>query len=284
MLFALSQVNMRKGNASSLKLDNATIILDLRGLDIPAYNDGLGKIEPDSNGVPPLKQILALASGVGLSTKIKGLDIRHPHRGNFRLDRADYGLDLSSQDGTLLDLSLSASHQGLSGTGSAAPEAMVPRELDIALALENVPSDTIVNVGVAAVLEVALLGQISSGLQVFQRLREELSAAATALHLKKAKITAKDYDISMGLTLLADRVAKAGMIGNGELRIKGLDKLLASTGGRSIPLLTAFIKKGKLLQGRRGHLFGLAILPDGFLAVNGDPVLSLAPFDDQAKP
>ncbi len=283
MRLAISQMKISDGKASALLLDKATIELDLRGLDIPAYNDSLLQTGSDSNGMPPLKQILTLASGVGLHTSIKGLAARHPDQGDFRLDQADYGLDLSSQDGKLLNLALTASHHGLSGTGSAAPEAMVPRELDIALALKNVPSETIVNVGVAAVVEVALLGKVSSGPQVFKRLRQDLSAAATVLQLKRTRISAKDYDITMDLTLQADRAAKAGFVGNGELRIKGLDKLLATTGGRDVPPLADLVKKGKRLQGRRGHLFNLAIRPDGFLAVNKDPVLSLAPFDDTAK-
>ena len=281
MQFAVSQVKISNGKASALELDSATIVLDLRGLDIPAYNDSLGQDGSNNNGMPPLKRILTLASGIGLHTRIQGLAIRHPKQGNFRLDKADYGLDLASQDGNLLNLTLTANHHGLSGTGSAAPEAMVPGELDIVLALENLPSETVVNVGAAAAIEVALLGQISSGLQVFQRLREELSAAATRVHLKQAKISARDYDIGMDLTLRADRVAKAGMVGDGELRVKGLDKLLTSTGGRNIPPLAALVKNGKRLKGRMGHLFVLAVRPDGFLSVNGNPVLSLAPFDEK---
>ncbi|MDP6022778.1 MAG: hypothetical protein QGG19_15990, partial [Alphaproteobacteria bacterium] len=77
---------------------------------------------------------------------------------------------------------------------------------------------------------------------------------------------------------------KAGMAGSGELRIKGLDKLLATSSSEKIPLISALVKKGKKVRGRRGHLFGLAVRPDGMLTVNEDPVVSLAPvFDNSAK-
>ncbi|MDP6875003.1 MAG: hypothetical protein QF521_15870 [Alphaproteobacteria bacterium] len=281
MRFALQGVKMTNREAASLRLDRAAIVLDLRGLDIGAYkNNGQGLA---GSGQPPLKQILGMASGVGLRTEIDNLAVHHPGQGTFQLSQANYGLDLSNRDGKLLNLALTAVHHGLTGSGSAAPEAMVPGDLDIALAIENVPSETVINVGVAAVVEIALLGEVSSAHQVFLRLRRELSGAAAVLRLKRAKILAKDYEIFMGLTLAADNTAKAGMVGGGELRIKGLDKLLAVSGGGQIPPIAAFAKKGKRLQGRRGHLFNLAVRPDGLLTVNDEPLVSLAPFDEQAQ-
>ncbi len=282
MRFALRGIDLTNGKKSSLRLGKAAIVLDLRRLDIAAYNknDSQGQA---GNGTLPLKQILGLSSGVGLRTEIENLVVHDPGQGTFRLGRAKYGLDLSNKNGNLLDLVLSAVHHGLSGSGSAAPEAMVPGDLDIALAIENVPSETVVNVGVAAAVEMALLGEVSSGPQVFQRLRQELSAAATVLRLKRANIKAQDYDIAMVLTLLANRSAKAGMVGGGNLRIKGLKKLSASPRGKQFPPLAALIKMGRPLANDGGHLFNLAVRPDGQLTVNDAPVLSLAPFDDQAK-
>ncbi len=281
---ALSQVQMTDGAPSALHLDNATIVLDLRGLDIPAYNQSQNQTAQEKNGGLPLKQILTLASGVGLHTSIKNLVVRHPRQGDFRLEAAEYGLGLSSTDGKLLKLTLTAGHSGLSSTGGGAPKGMVPREIDIDLAMENIPSETIISVGIAAAIEMTLLGQISSSRQVFERLRQELSAAATVMRLKRAKILAKDYEIFLDLNLLADGDAKAGMVGSGELRIKGLDKLLTTSSSGEIPLISALVKKGKKVQDRRGHLFILAVQPNGMLTVNEDPVVSLAPvFDNSAK-
>ncbi|MEE1554726.1 MAG: hypothetical protein V1262_02270, partial [Alphaproteobacteria bacterium] len=212
------------------------------------------------------------------------LVVRHPRQGDFRLEAAEYGLGLSSTDGKLLKLTLTAGHSGLSSTGGGAPKGMVPREIDIDLAMENIPSETIISVGIAAAIEMTLLGQISSSRQVFERLRQELSAAATVMRLKRAKILAKDYEIFLDLNLLADGDAKAGMVGSGELRIKGLDKLLTTSSSGEIPLISALVKKGKKVQDRRGHLFILAVQPNGMLTVNEDPVVSLAPvFDNSAK-
>ena len=96
--------------------------------------------------------------------------------------------------------------------------------------------------------------------------------------------SAKDYEIFLDLNLLADGDAKAGMVGSGELRIKGLDKLLTTSSSGEIPLISALVKKGKKVQDRRGHLFILAVQPNGMLTVNEDPVVSLAPvFDNSAK-
>ena len=296
MRFALTKVSMTNGGNSTLRLGQFNLIMDLRGLDLPAYHENLGQAQAKNQtklgGNPSLQQILGLANGFGLRAKIDKLAMQDPGQGEIRLDQADYGLDLSSDDGHLLNLALSASHHGLVGTMGAAPNGMVPRDLDIALALENIPSETVVNVGVAAVIEVALLGNLSSGPQVFQRLRKELSAAATVLRLIRANITAKDYDIAMSGSLIADRTAKAGVVGDGELRITGLGKLLAavqpgsgkrSAGGPMAGPLAALIDKGKPIDGGAGRLFNLAVRPDGQLTVNGDPVLSLAPLSDQAR-
>ncbi|MBL6953753.1 MAG: sel1 repeat family protein [Alphaproteobacteria bacterium] len=296
MGFALTNLNMTNGGDSTLRLGQFNLTMDLRGLDLAAYNQQLGqapaKSQTNAGGNPSLQQILGLANGFGLRAKIEKLAIRHPQQGEFRLDQADYGLDLSSDGGHMLNLALNTSHHGLVGTGGAAPDGMVPRDLDIALALENVPSETIVNVGVAAVIEVALLGGLSSGPQVFERLRKELSTAATVLRLDRADITARDYHIAMSARLLAVLTAKAGIVGDGELRITGLRKLLAAVqpgseqspmAGHMVRPLTALMEKGKSIDGGTGRLFNLALRPDGQLTVNGEPVLSLAPFSHQAK-
>ena len=275
---------MTYGAPSALHLDDATIVLDLQGLDIPVHNQSQEQTAQEKNDGPPLKQILTLASGVGLHTRIKNLAVRHPHQGDFRLGAAEYSLDLSSTDGKLLKLILTAGHGGLSKTGGGPDKSMVPREIDIDLAMENIPSETIISVGIAAAIEMTLLGQISSSRQVFERLCQELSAAATVMRLKRAKILAKDYEIFLDLNLFADGAAKAGMVGSGELRIKGLDKLLATLSSGEIPLISAFVKKGKQVQGQRDHLFGLVVRPDGMLMVNEDQVVSLAQvFDNSAK-
>ena len=296
MRFALTKVKMTNGGNSTLRLGPFDLVMDLRGLDLPAYNENLGqaqgKGQTNSGGNPSLQQILGLANGFGLRARIGQLAMRHPGQGDIRLEQADYGLDLSSDDGRMLNLALHISHHGLVGSGGAAPDGMVPRDLDIALALGNVPSETIVNVGVAAVIEMALLGGLSSGPQVFQRLRQDLSAAATVLRLERANITARDYDIAASARLAADPTAKAGIVGDGELRIKGVGKLLAAVqpGGKRASMaghmarpLAALMEMGKPIDGGAGRLFSLAVRPDGQLTVNGEPVLSLAPFSDQAK-
>ncbi len=296
MGFALTNLNMTNGGESTLRLGQFNLVMDLRGLDLAAYNQQWGqapaKSQTNSGGNASLQQILGLANGFGLRAKIEKLAIRHPEQGEFRLDQADYGLDLSSDGGHMLNFALNTRHHGLVGTGGAAPDGMVPRDLDIALALENVPSETIVNVGVAAVIEVALLGGLSSGPQVFERLRKELSTAATVLRLERANITARDYDIALSARLLAVPAAKAGIVGDGELRITGLRKLLAAIqpgsaqsaiAGHMLRPLAALMEKGKPIDGGAGRLFNLAVRPDGQLTVNGDPVLSLAPISHQAK-
>ena len=280
MRFALDKVNITSENGGNLKLDRVNLVLDLRGLDIAAYAN---RKETDTNTVPTmptLKDALGLANGVGLRAIVDGLALTHPSQGNFSLGGADYGIDLSSDDGRMLKLSLTTKHHGLVGTGSAAPEALVPKDLDIALVLDSVPSETVVNVGVAAVIEVALLGQLISGPQTFDRLRDELSAAGAVLQLKRANITAQDYDIAMAMTLLADKAAKAGFLGDGNLRIRGLDKLRAIAGDQKGGPMAMIFNKGKPIDGDKGRLFELQVRPDGQLTVNNDPVASLAPFQD----
>jgi hypothetical protein len=297
MRTTLTKAIMTNGGNSTLQLGHFSLVMDLRGLDLTVYYADSAragaKNQTELGDDPTLQQILGLANGFGLRAKINKLAVRHPGQGEFRLDQADYGLDLSSSDdGHILNLALTTSHHGLTGTGGATPDGMVPRDLDIAVALENIPSETVVNVGLAAVIELALLGNLSSGPEVFKRLRKELSAAAASFRLTRANITAQDYDIAMSANLLADGAAKAGVVGDGELRVTGLQKLLATVqqdpdktalGDHMVAPLSALIEKGKPINGGTGQLFDLAVRTDGQLTVNGDPVLSLAPFAKEAK-
>ncbi|MDA1099652.1 MAG: tetratricopeptide repeat protein [Proteobacteria bacterium] len=291
--FALTRVHMTNGGDTTLQLERFSLVMDLRGLDLPAFheNPGLSRAKSQTRvgDNPSLQGLFGLANGFALRAKIDKLAMWRPMQGEFRLATADYSLDLSSDDGHMLNLALSASHFGLANTGGAAPDGMVPRDLDIALALEKVPSETVINVGIGAVIEVALLGSLSSGPQVFQRLRKELGAAETVLRLKRVNISAQDYHIAMSASLLADLTAKAGVIGDGELRITGLRKLLAtvqpysepeSTGDHKIHPSKTLTATGKPIDGSAGRLFNLNLRPDGQLTVNGDPVLSLTPFGD----
>ncbi|MBC8242386.1 MAG: sel1 repeat family protein, partial [Alphaproteobacteria bacterium] len=194
MRFSLTNVNMTDGVESTFRLGQFSLALDLRALNLPALNENesQGKTAGGSNGgagMPPLKMILGLAKGVGLQFKINDLAVQHPIQGNLKLDQAAYGLDLSSDDGTLLNLELTTSHHGLNGTGGPAAQGLVPQDLDIVLALENLPSDTVVNVGVAAGIERAVLGKMSSGPQGVDRLRPGFVAARPVRQVKRASIT-----------------------------------------------------------------------------------------------
>ena len=297
MRFALNNVNIFDGADSTLRLGQFNLILDLHGLDMAAMNENSSRKDADDKtggaaSIPTLEQILGLARGVGLRTEINNFAVQHPAQGDVKLAQAVYGLDLSSDDGKLLNLVLTTNHHGLNCTGGAPADGLVPRDLDVVMALENLPSETIVNVGVAVVIEAALLGNINSGPQAFERLRQELSAAGTVLRIKHASINAEGYEINISGSLLTDVAAKAGIVGDGDLRIRGLEKLLAALGpkGKAGPIsskgflpLAALDKSGQPIDGGAGQSFSLTIRPDGQLTVNGEPVLSLVPFGDQAR-
>ncbi|MDE0943023.1 MAG: hypothetical protein OSB58_11420 [Alphaproteobacteria bacterium] len=290
MRFALDGAQFTSLNGATMTLDRVDLVLDLRGLDIAAFtNQPVADTDTntDMGTRLTLKDILGLAGGIGLRTTVRNLVLNHPSQGNFSLASAGYGIDLSAPDGRMLKLSLTLRHHDLVGTGSAAPEALVPRDLDIALVLGNIPSETVLSVGVAAVIEVALLGQLSAPEETFRRLRNELSVAGTVLQLKHANIKAQDYDIALAFTLSAHKTAKAGFLGMGSLRIQGLEKLQAlaghQAGGPVDGLVAAILNNGKPVDGGKDRLFDLNVRADGQLTVNNDPVLSLAPFDNQAN-
>lgn len=280
MEFSFTGLNMTNIEQARLSVDSARVDLDLRGLDLHAY--ARHSASSGQNGtastaaMPPLETILTMASGLGLRTRIAGLSWQSPAQGDLQLAAADYGVSLSSPDRKLLNLTLTARHDGLSGTGSAAPEAMVPRHMNVVLHLDNLPIDTLVSVGVAAAVEVMLLGQVNSGRQVFNRLRRELSAAATVLRLKRADVTAKDYNIAFNFTLRADGAAKAGVVGGGDLRVAGLKKILAALGLGGRGPVTALSEMGRPVTGGRSVSFAFSIRPDGQLTINGDPIASLS--------
>lgn len=284
---SLSKLNLTDGDQSGLQLESAAIVLNFQDLDLSAYA-AYGTIphkdkQAGGDGMPTLESMLTMASGIGLQVKIERLSVRNPDQGAFQLANADYGLELTSPDGKLLNFALTLRHTGLRGMGGAAPGAMMPQDLDIAMALENLPIATLANVGVTAAVEIALLGGVNSSAKQFNRLRRELSDATTVLRLKQVKVAARDYSIDMAMTLLADESAKAGFVGGGDLRIWGLTKLLSALGIQDLPALAELIKLGDPFDAGRGLLFALAMQPDGLLAVNGDPVMSLAPFQDKAE-
>jgi hypothetical protein len=264
---SLSKLTMTDGQQSHIRLDGATLALDVQGLDLPACFATMA----------PLKTLLTMAGGLGLRASIEGLEMQTPAQGDLRLANADYRLDLSSPDGEVLNLALTIRHAGLRGTG----KATLPEDLEFVLSLENLPNKTLANLAVAAV-ETVLLGQVHNGAKLFNRLRREFGAAKTVLRLKHADLAAPDYRIDMAVTLLADAAAKAGFAGGGDLRISGLPKLLSALGIQDLPALAALAGKGQAHDGG-GLSFALAVRPDGQLAVNGEPVLSLAPSQDGAN-
>jgi hypothetical protein len=277
---SLSKLNMTDGQQSHIRLESATLVLDFQGLDLPAHFASMAsrRERGQAEGMPPLNTLLTMAGGVALRAGVEGLEMRNPAQGDLRLANANYRLDLSSPDGKFLNLALTIRHAGLRGTG----KEMVPEELDFVLSLENLPIETLANLIVPAAVDTALLGQVNSGTNVFDRLRRELSAANTVLRLKQLKVAAPDYRIDMAMTLLADEAAKAGFVGGGDLRIFGLHKLLSALGIQDLPAVAALVKKGRARNGARGLSFALAVQPDGQLAVNGEPLLSLAPIREGA--
>ena len=283
-VFSLDGLSMTNIDHAAFNLDSAKFELDFQGLDLRAYAR-ISTSPPDNDAantaaLPPLETILTLASGLGLRARIAGLSMQSADNGAFQLASADYGVVLSSPDQKVLNLALTARHDGLNGTGGAAPaatETMVPRDLNIVLSLENLPIETLVSVGVGAAVEIMLLGQVNSGTEVFQRLRRDLGAASTALRLQRADVRALDYTIAFHFTLLSDAAAKAGMVGGGDLRITGLKKILAALGVGEIPLIAGLIEKGRPTARGGGVTFALAVRPDGQLTVNGEAVISLLP-------
>ncbi|MBT5897173.1 MAG: sel1 repeat family protein, partial [Rhodospirillaceae bacterium] len=287
MRLSLSDLDITNEEQGNVRLDSVALVLDMRGLNLSSRAAKVAAKEngekAKAGGMPALDKILTMASGVGLRVRIAGLSVQSPDQGDFQLAEADYGFQLSSPDQKLLNFELTVRHNGLRGTDSAAPEDMVPQDMEIILSLENMPIDTIVNEGVTTSVEVALAGKVSSGPEVFKRLQRDLSAAATVLRLKQAKVTARDYDITLGLTLLADAVAKAGFVGGGDLRLRGLGKVLTTLGLQDVGPIADLVKKGRPIDGGKGLLFALAVRPDGQLTVNGDAVFSLTPFPEKAK-
>ncbi len=283
---AITGVDVSDGKDGRLRLQEASMTLQINGVGLPEKGAVIGTKnagDETSGGTLALQKVMDTGGGLSFATVIKGLNAESLQQGDFRLDDARYGLEFAVVGEKLMNIDFNIRQNGLSGSGQNAPEALLPRDIDINLRLENLPLETVINVGATAAIEAALLGQVSSGPEVFQKLRRDFSAAATVLRLKQASIKAGEYDIALAMTLLADADAKAGFVGGGDLRIRGLEKLLTALNLKDAPPIAEFAKKGQAIEGGRGQLFAIAARPDGQLTVNGDPVANLVPTPDKTK-
>ena len=283
--FSLRDLNLTSRGQSQIQIATADLKLNFSNLDLGLYATSSGEHE-DQAGLPPLEKILTMANGVSVRAGLSGLSMHNPAMGTVTLAAADYGLAVSSPDGKMLNISLNLRHNGLSGTGGMAPEAMVPRDLDLVLDLNNLPIDTLANVGATLGIQLALLGQANTGPELFQRLRRELSAAKTVLHLKKVEIVAKDYELAMALKFFAEAKSRAAFVGGGDVRIWGLEQILASMGLLEVPFVAELLKTGRSRGAKgtgHGLLFTIAVRPDGQLTINNAPVISLTIFQDQPE-
>ncbi|MDP6343332.1 MAG: hypothetical protein QF578_12885 [Alphaproteobacteria bacterium] len=274
--FEFANIDLRPDETRGLVLDQAGIAVNLTGLDLPKYLKAGGQ-----PGQAP-KGLIDAEVAAGLRARVAGLSVSHPEQGTFKLQRAEAGLDLSSRDGRLLTLALFSSHAGLTGSGASAPGKLAPREMDLRLVLDNIPAETMVRVGVAAAVEVALLGELSSGPQILQRARDDLGAAGTVLRLERFTLTAEDYNARLDGTVLADGTAATGFVGGMELHIEGLAALLRGAGvddkGKEQPsMLAGLAAQGEPVAGGKGQRYRFALQPDGKLTLNDEPLISLAP-------
>ncbi|MBT4045518.1 MAG: sel1 repeat family protein, partial [Rhodospirillaceae bacterium] len=70
MRFAVTDVKISNGETSTLQLGQFNLVMDMRGLDLPAFNQNLDRSQAKGQaklgGNPSLQQILGLANGFGL--------------------------------------------------------------------------------------------------------------------------------------------------------------------------------------------------------------------------
>ncbi len=276
---SLSDVTLGKGDRLKIKLGSVRFVLNIQDLDFPSYaamaRAGPTKNQEFTSGLDPWGYFLTLAGGVRLQTDITELSVQDPFQHPFQLARAQFDIDLITSDRQILEVTLNTHYKGLSRTGEAKAEEKFPCQMKLNLSLDNLPIGAAVD-GVTAVVELVLLGRKNTDPNVLEQLRQDFSAAGTALRLKSVKVTARKFHFDLTLQVFAKAAANSGFIGDGVLRIHGLKKIMTKLGLQNLPPVAELIKNEKSNVGSECTSFDIAVRPDGMLTVNSCPVLSLA--------
>lgn len=284
VVFDVQGVEVMNGNEERFSLGKFGFRTIVDRLDMVRYA-AISRAVAQGQQTPEqtIQELEQLLSGIAVEFNLEDLAVDRPRQEPIRLASANYRLGLDGLDQALASLNMSYDHGGLKGTPPEVPE-LAPREANIRFAFVRLPLATLLQSGVAAVLEYMFLGEVGSQGDVFNQLRMALSEARTELRIEDGRFEAPTLEIGLGGVLSADAQAVWGLAGEVGLSILGLDTLIEAylqnspprPKGAPPPTLPAMLKHfGKLSADGRTHIYNFQVTREGKVLVNGQDAMPL---------
>ncbi|MDP6706866.1 MAG: hypothetical protein QF893_11030 [Alphaproteobacteria bacterium] len=284
VVFDVQGVEVMNGNEERFSLGKFGFRTIVDRLDMVRYAAisravAQGQQTPEQT-IQALEQLL---SGIAVEFNLEDLAVERPSQEPIRLASANYRLGLDGLDQALASLNMSYDHGGLKGTPPEVPE-LAPREAKIRFAFVRLPIATLLQSGVAAVLEYMFFGEVGSQGDVLNQLRMALSEARTELRIEDGRFEAPTLEIGLGGVLSADAQAVWGLAGDVGLTILGLDTLIDAylkngprrPQGAPPSSLPALLKHfGKISGDGRTYIYNFQVTREGKVLVNGQDAMPL---------
>jgi hypothetical protein len=179
-----------------------------------------------------IKGVADIMDGFDMGVKVENFAMNvHDENGEQRiaLDTAGIGLGMKGFRSGKVGMNIGAHFNGVSMTPrNEQIGSFAPKNLNIDLALNELPFDEIVKVGGQS-LEMALaqpeMGNMV-GLQALMSMPQLLTTAGTNLEITDTHMGNDEYHVSLGGQLTADMSSVNGAVGKIRLAIRGLDRML----------------------------------------------------------
>ena len=201
----------------------------------------------------------------------------------MRLGAADYRLGFSGLDRQLASIDMAYQHGGLVGSPPDIPE-LTPRDARIRITLDRLPIETLLQVGVVAVMEYMFFGEVGAKSDVLNQLRVALSDAHSELRIDDGHFEAPKLLVTVAGILAADAQALWGLAGEVGVTIVGLDALIrayeeknSARGGGSRPRSFGALLRslGQPSADGKAFVYKFEVTREGRVLVNGQDGMPL---------
>ena len=282
--FSMRDVDVAESKQARIKLGEISFRTIVDGLDMERYASlsravNQGQQTPDQT-MTALRQLLA---GIAIEFRIADLTVGKRDGAMMRLGAADYRLGFSGLDRQLASINMAYQHGGLVGSPPDIPE-LTPRDARIRITLDRLPIETLLQVGVVAVMEYMFFGEVGAKSDVLNQLRVALTDAHSELRIDDGHFEAPKLLVTVAGILAADAQALWGLAGEVGVTIVGLDALIRAYeeknsarggGGRPRSFGVLLRSLGQPSADGKAFVYKFEVTREGRVLVNGQDGMPL---------
>ena len=306
-----SQVELRDEDSNRLSyIESMLVENEVRGLDMMSLNrfarrfQGLAQaFIPSPEGELPdretvdllldqlrreLVDLPSLLSDFGTAVTINGLVGNDPatSRG-FSIDEMVYSILARGLNETESRIHVQYGHNGLVALPALPEPDLTPHEISFELDVEGIPNSELWSIITQMPTDMSLYGAQPGANFGIEKLFHALAVAGTSITLEKGYINSQKLDTRMTASALFDNGAMFKTVAAANIRLIGLDELLADmkTNGAGDPAgagtvlilrtLQGLGNVGELIGGRSNREFNLRVEADGRILLNGQSLTQL---------